>query len=222
MDKLRKGRPVGDEATPIHHYFSQSSPDSQERNACECLRSVILQLLSSSDNESLWTEAEKKWAIGPSSNVKILRIYTELAIGAINERNLTHIFIDAIDECDPSQQDALIQSLQLIVKHSLSTVKIFVTSRYDKRLSALFSQIQGLSEIPVGAVENGPDIQQYVLVEVAKVVANQEQRMDCAFDDPLKATIKEYLLANSQGRSVRVPVQCRTHLRERKSLITRV
>jgi hypothetical protein len=87
------------------------------------------------------------------------------------ESNPATIVIDALDECDPTRRQELLNSLQTIVKESNNVVKIFVSSRDDHDLVHRLSRSTNLY---IDASQNMEDIMKFVNSRVRTAIRQEK------------------------------------------------
>lgn len=80
-------------------------------------------------------------------------------------RPRTTIVIDALDECNRQEREYLLDDLSKIVKDSISSVKIFVSSREETEIAY---HTDGCHNVQIAAKQNQKDIDSFVNSEVDK------------------------------------------------------
>jgi len=131
---------------PIAYFYCVRSPNEPERSdPTEVLRSILEQL-SSSDLDLpirlpvVQAYMEKKKEARGRRPEKLDLDETVEVILQLAEINPATIIIDGLDECDPSQRQDLLDSLQTLLKRADNVIKIFVSSRDDHDLVHRLSQ----------------------------------------------------------------------------------
>ena len=110
--------------------------------------------------KDLYKSREKDgFAAGPLN----LEESTALIIELSQNKPLTIIVIDALDECDFSSRGDLLDALSRILHDSCSLVKILVSSRADADIVCHYSDCPNLQ---IDASQNQRDIEHYVNSEV--------------------------------------------------------
>lgn len=97
---------------------------------------------------------------------------TEIIVNTIEDRLITYVVIDALDECDRQKRDILIDALKTILTQSNSLVKIFVTSR-DNHQDIVWS-MSGVPALCIDASRNQADVVQYVQHSVQLAVKKRK------------------------------------------------
>ena len=120
---------------------------------------------------------------------------TALIIELSQERPLTTIIIDALDECDISSRGDLLDALSRILQDSCSLVKILVSSRPDADIVCHFSDCLN---IQVEASQNQADVEYYVISEVEYLI-NRKKLLRGNVPEKLKQTIANYLREQAKG-----------------------
>ena len=112
---------------------------------------------------------ERKVILGATKKANLsISESCELITKLIEEYALTTIVIDALDECDPETRWELLEALENILHHSVSLVKIFVSSRDD---SDLKRGLQSYPSLFLTSDRNLNDIQTFVGRETDRLVA---------------------------------------------------
>ena len=112
------------------------------------------------------------------------------------ERRLSHIIIDALDECNRQERERLLDALSQIMK--VSTVKVFISSRDDMDI---VRSLAGGPNVLISAKSNHDDIATFVNVEVDKQI--QKKRLLAGHvSEILRHKIKLVLCDQAQGMSV--------------------
>ena len=137
------------------------------------------------------TREQDGFAAGPLT----LDESTALTIELSQDRPLTTIIIDALDECDISSRGDLLDALSRILYDSCSLVKILVSSRADADIKCHFSDCLNLR---VEASQNQADIENYVNSEVEYLI-NRKKLLRGNVPEKLKQTIANYLREQAKG-----------------------
>lgn len=109
------------------------------------------------------------------------------------------IIIDAIDECDPSQQNDFLSELNRIITESNNVVKIFVSSRDTPNIK---SQLEMVHHIIIQASENAHDIKNYINSEMSKAFKDKRIARHEELTDEMEQKIKGILTDKAQGMYV--------------------
>ena len=120
----------------------------------------------------------------------------DLALKVTNDRSLTYIIIDALDECEQQQRDKLIETLQALLSNSSSLVKIFITSREDRDI------VEAMSAYPhvvINASRNSEDIAHFVNDSVDDLIRRKKLLRTQGVTNELQMEIKKVLQDKAQG-----------------------
>ena len=120
----------------------------------------------------------------------------DLALGVTNDRSLTYIIIDALDECEQQQRDQLIETLQALLFNSSSLVKIFVTSREDRDI---VEAMDGYPHVVINASRNSKDIARFVNDSVDDLIRRKQLLRTQDVTNELRTEIKKVLQDKAQG-----------------------
>ena len=120
---------------------------------------------------------------------------TALIIELSQDRPLTTIIVDALDECDLSSRGDLLDALSGILQDSCGLVKILVSSRADADIVCHFSDCLDLQ---IEASQNQEDIENYVNSEVESLI-NRKKLLRGNVPEDLKETIARHLREQAKG-----------------------
>ncbi len=120
---------------------------------------------------------------------------TALIIELSQDRPLTTIIVDALDECDLSSRGDLLDALSGILQDSCGLVKILVSGRADADIVCHFSDCLNLQ---IEASQNQEDIENYVNSEVEYLI-NRKKLLRGNVPEGLKETIARYLREQAKG-----------------------
>ena len=120
---------------------------------------------------------------------------TALIIELSQDRPLTTIIVDALDECDLSSRGDLLDALSRILQDSCGLMKILVSSRADADIVCHFSDCLNLQ---IEASQNQEDIENYVNSEVEYLISRKKLLRGNVTED-LKETIARYLREQAKG-----------------------
>ena len=134
---------------------------------------------------------QNAFAAGPM----ILEESTALIIQLSQDRPLTTIVIDALDECDLSSRGNLLDALSRIIQDSCGLVKILVSSRADADIVCHFSDCLNFQ---IEASQNQDDIEYYVDFEVEDLI-KRKKLLYGNVSKELKQTILSVLRKQAQG-----------------------
>ena len=120
---------------------------------------------------------------------------TALIIELSQDRPLTTIIVDALDECDLSSRGDLLDALSGILQDSCGLVKILVSSRADADIVCHFSDCLNLQ---IEVSQNQKDIERYVNFEVEYLIKRKKLLRGNVPED-LRQTIATYLRVEAKG-----------------------
>ena len=111
------------------------------------------------------------------------------------KRRLSHIVIDALDECNRQEREHLLDALSQIMKESTGFVKVFISSRDDMDI---VRRLAGGPNVLISAKSNQDDIAAFVNVEVDNQI--QKKRLLAGHvSETLRDKIKQVLCDQAQG-----------------------
>lgn len=140
----------------------------------------------------------------------IVELYEEKKIKGFASGNLTHeesegallqlsenypqitLVLDALDECDKSTRDQLMDTLETLISQSPNLVKIFIASRPDLDIKERF---EGGPNLVIQAGDNRDDISKFVKDAISKSPRHWQKKVSSA----LKIEICEVLVDKSDG-----------------------
>ena len=138
-------------------------------------------------------------AAGPLSLKESISILIQLTA----KRCLSHIIIDALDECNRDEREQLLDALSQVMKESTGIVKVFISSRDDMDI---VRSLTGGPNVLISAKSNQDDIANFVHVEVDKQI-QKKLLLAGHVSESLRYKIKQVLCDQAQGMSV---LQCST------------
>jgi len=107
--------------------------------------------------------------------------------------NPATIVLDAVDEIQSSSRHILLSALIQIVQHSLSVVKVFVTSRDDSNIHALLSDNVA---VRIQNEHTRKDMDEFVHQEVSSAIQNRRM-LNGVVSDNLKQDLMSILIAEA-------------------------
>ncbi|KAL2809119.1 ankyrin repeat-containing domain protein [Aspergillus granulosus] len=111
-------------------------------------------------------------------------------LSSLNIYAKSTLVIDALDECDPENRDALIEALNSFIRDSEKPVKIFISSRPDPSIA---TELERSPNVGIQASDNQDDIRKYLDIELDK------QAKKVAILKRMKGEIMSKLLERAQG-----------------------
>ena len=131
------------------------------------------------------------FAAGPLTLEESIALIIELS----QDRPLTTIIIDALDECNFSSRGDLLDALCRIIQESCSLVKILVSSRDD---GDIVCRLSNCLTLQIEASRNQKDIESYVNFELEALI-NRKKLLRGSVPQVLKQTIASYLREKAKG-----------------------
>lgn len=119
-----------------------------------------------------------------------------LIIQLIEQYPLTTIVIDALDECDPERRGDLLETLESILKESLSLVKIFISSRDDQDIVL---HLRDYPNLDLSSEKNRDDISLFINTEVHSLIKKRRLLAYSMNREDLKMKIIEQVTKKADG-----------------------
>ena len=193
-DATRESNPC-----PIYFYCTRNPAEPERASPDTILRSLVRQLACSTSDgpilepvRELYKSREQNgFAAGPLT----LEESSGLIIQLSQDRPLTTIVIDALDECDLSSRGDLLDALSRILQDSCGLVKILISSRADADIFCHFSECLSLR---IEASQNQDDIEHYIDFEVEDLI-KRKKLLYGNVSKGLKQTIQTVLREQAQG-----------------------
>ena len=117
-------------------------------------------------------------------------------IDIVNDRSLTYLVVDALDECDKDSRADLVNSFSRLLRKSSGLVKIFVSSRNDQDL---VMHMDAYPDIVIEARDNQDDILHYVGSSVDRLIHEKKLLATEIVSDSLREEVKQTLTEGAQG-----------------------
>ncbi|OCL01702.1 hypothetical protein AOQ84DRAFT_306174, partial [Glonium stellatum] len=173
-------------------FFYCNRNESQRRDPLSVLRSFVRQLSNKANDEnsvqndlySLYKKLQSK-----ATELTLTRC-KELISCFVNLYPKTTLVLDALDECDRSNRNFLVQIFEDLLSNAERPVKIFISSRPDGDIRERFKT---RANIEIQATDNQEDIATFVKSEIIN-----HQRWS-RISPKLQIKIVETLLMRSQG-----------------------
>ncbi|KAH7076544.1 hypothetical protein BKA63DRAFT_510284 [Paraphoma chrysanthemicola] len=175
IDDAEKGFQEGRSPKPIYFYCSRNPAEPSRSDPRAILASLAKQLSCGPDGRTLLQHTikmyEEKERNHFASNQLHIEESCQLLEDLTNEALQTIIIIDALDECDPTTRQLLLDAMEKVLKESSSLVKIFVSSRKNHDLALRLASYPGLE---ISSQKNGEDIAKFVTEEVERLVRTKQ------------------------------------------------
>ncbi|KAH7086732.1 hypothetical protein FB567DRAFT_592603 [Paraphoma chrysanthemicola] len=160
---------------PIYFYCSRNPAEPSRSDPRAILASLAKQLSCGPNGKTLQQHAikiyEEKESKYFASNELHIDESCQLLEDLTNEALQTTIIIDALDECNPTTRQLLIDALERVLKKSSSLVKIFISCRKDHDLVPRLESYPGLE---ISSQKNGEDIAKFVKEEIERLVSKKQ------------------------------------------------
>ena len=181
----------------LTYFFCARNEAEQERSVPEhILRCLVRQLSIIPGGCALHKALKSRFDTRFEDGDLSLEQAKDIALKIINNRPLTYIIIDALDECDANQRDQLLEALQSLLSKSSSLVKILTTCREDRDLVDLMSIYP---HIEIDATKNAEDIRRFVKYSVDDLIRRKKLLRTQGVSNELKSRIIKTLCDGAQG-----------------------
>lgn len=120
----------------------------------------------------------------------------DLLVRVLNERDLTFIVVDALDECNKETRQDIVQAFERLLQDTSSLVKIFVTSRDDLDL---IHAMNAYLDVRISAADNHNDISRYIRHSLDDCIRTQKLLPTQKVSDELRVQIEQSLIEKAQG-----------------------
>ena len=157
-------------ALPVYFYCTRSAAEPERSNPDAVLASILRQLSCVQPGAPLLypvIEKYKRLGEGFKSNGLDPDDSRDLIVRLIENYSMTIIVVDALDECDPTMRQSLLDAFEHILKKSEGLVKIFVSSRDDQDIVYTLRDYPNMN---ISSDKNKADIEAYVKIETQKLV----------------------------------------------------
>lgn len=185
---------------PVYYYCSRNPAEPECSLPEYVLRTLVRQLVQLPGGFSVQDSIRDRYNKRAFSGRLSCDECMDIIISILNERQITYIVIDALDECDPTTRSRLFRALEVILLEADTLVKIFVTSRDDKDIVALMRRLASERQdcaIRIEAADNQADIQHYVDVGIKQAVMKGTSLAKCS--SKLREEVRSCLCQGAQG-----------------------
>lgn len=202
LDQLSEQSENGRNPDPVYFYCTRNPAEPERARSAPVLRSLVRQtaclrsgtcLLETIRRAYLERKADG-FAAGPLTLEECTILLRELT----QQRSLTVIVIDALDECEPDARDELLKALFSLVHCSSSLVKVLISSREDRSITCQMSDCLNLQ---ISATKNRTDINRFIDEEVERLV-KEKRLLFGKVSGALKQHIKNVLRTDAHGMLV--------------------
>ena len=153
---------------PIYFFCSRNTAEPERADPEHILRSLMRQASDLPGGPPLHHTLKKRYEKRRVDGDVSAQEAVEIISNTIEDRSVTYILIDALDECDRRKREVLIDALKTILVESKSLIKIFVTSR-DNHHDITWS-MRGFPALCIDASQNQADIVHYVQYSVQRAI----------------------------------------------------
>ena len=184
---------------PVYFYCARNVAEPERAKADAILRSLVRQLSCQKPGRAIlepvrtaYKEREQSaFAAGPLT----VEESTDLIIRLSKLWGLTTIVLDALDECDQTLRDDLLEALTKIVQNSDGLVKILISSRDERDIAC---HLAACLNLEIKATKNQADISAFVDSEVDKMIRGKKFLLGKVPED-LRQETKNILCEKAQG-----------------------
>lgn len=190
--------------TPMAFFYCARDPVEPERAEPEEIISCILEQLSSLGNGLPTREPVTRRYIKRKNEAKnqppeSLELNESVeTILELLEENPATIIIDALDECNPQDQQLLLLQLHHLIKNSSNQLKILVSSRDDHNI---VNHLGSSPNIYISTKDNQEDIQKYVNSQI-NIAIERGNLLGGEVSQVLKKDVIKSLISQANGMSV--------------------
>lgn len=158
-------------------YCIRATAEPERANPEQILRAILKQLAKAKSTTPLHPkirvkyESAKEEARDDGSDLTPLSISECVAmiLDILQDTSVT-IFIDALDECNPSRRHELLQALRKIVSEASNVVKIFVSSRDH---ADIVNKLLDVPNIYIESTDNFEDIKNFITSRIDQAIDDQ-------------------------------------------------
>ena len=190
---------AGQSGLPVYFYCTRSAAEPDRSNPHAVLSSILRQLSCVQPDAPILSPVIEKYRSqgeGFSSNGLDLDDSRDLIIRLVEDYSMTTIVVDALDECDPSTRQSLLDALERILKESSGLVKIFVSSRNDQDIVC---SLRDYPNMVISSDKNTADIKAFVKTETMKLVKSGQLLRNSRAKDGMAASIIEQISNGADG-----------------------
>ena len=186
-------------ALPVYFYCMRSAAEPERSDPDAVLASILRQLSCVQPGAPLLypvVEKYKRLGEGFKSNGLDLDDSRDLIVKLTENYSMTIIVVDALDECDPTMRQSLLDAFEHILKESEGLVKIFVSSRDDQDI---VYTLGGYPNLDISSDKNGADIEVYVKIETQKLVKRGNLLRNSRAKENMTALIIDRVSSGADG-----------------------
>ncbi|KAF6787047.1 ankyrin repeat-containing protein [Colletotrichum sojae] len=179
-----------DRADETVTFFFPQFNDSASLSAETALRSIIRQSIDPLRLSSQWETSLRELDRKPSSGIDQL---TDLLNQRINQSGVFYVFIDALDEFQPTERRALFKSLASLITGS--RLRVFLASR-ENLSDELREKIPNIGIVSMASTETSNDIATFVEETLEERQRNKDLRVR---EQSIIAEVRQALVNHADG-----------------------
>lgn len=176
---------------PVYFYCYRTTNDPTRSEPASILRCILSQLSSLPGDTSVPNSVGRRYQEARVHGELSIKETIDLVIDIMNQRPMSYLLIDALDECIAKRRKPLLDALDRILQECNSLVKIFVSSRDDTDIK---DAMEPHAHVKISAMDNQTDIDAYVETQI--------QRSKFEFrgvDDKFRELMTKRLCEGAQG-----------------------
>lgn len=190
---------AGQSALPVYFYCTRSAAEPERSKPDKILASILRQLSCIQPDAPLLgpvIEKYRRQGEGFKSNGLNLDDSRDLIVRLIEDYSMTTIVVDALDECDPTMRQSLLDAFEHILKESAGLVKIFVSSRNDQDI---VYTLRDYPNLDISSERNTADIEAYVKTETRRLVKTGQLLRNSRAKGEMTASIIDHVSSGADG-----------------------
>ena len=199
IEDMIKRFEAGQSALPVYFYCTRSAAEPERSKPDAVLASILRQLSCVQPDAPLLSpviEKYKRHGEGFTSNGLNLDDSRDLIVRLVEDYSMTTIVVDALDECDPTMRQSLLDGFEHILKESAGLVKIFVSSRNDQDI---VYTLRDYPNLDISSDRNTADIEAYVKTETEKLVKTGQLLRNSRAKGQMTASIIDHVSSGADG-----------------------
>ena len=185
-----------DGAYPLYFYCSRSTQDVKRSDPEQVLRCLLRQASDIPGGRGLHPKTLSRYDQCRKAGHLSIEEATDLLMITVEERPVTYIFLDALDECERETRYELIKAMEKVLIDSPILIKIFVSSRDDQDIVL---SLDNYPNITIDASQNQHDIALYVSERTQKLIDEKRLLGAHLVTEELKENICQRLCEGAQG-----------------------
>ena len=190
-------------AAPFGYFYcGRNSAEPQRSDPTEVLRAILKQFICCDPSWLTNSTTAKEYKIRKREADEDGLVVAKLDIDETIEKIIditgttpATIFIDALDECRPTDRHKLLNALEAILNRSQHLVKILVSSRDDMDIVL---KLQKQPNIYISIRDNREDINKFITAEISKAV-DSGRLLNGQVSSQLYNLIARFLILKAHG-----------------------